>query len=255
MSNTKIPYADKTWNPIVGCPYPLVSEGCNNCWARELHNRRNKAKLAGKNLPVMYNFCFEDIQYFSERLEEPIKWRIPSRIFVCSQTDIFHKAVSDSFIDIMFKIMSNKKCKNHKFFLLTKRPENAVQYLNSRMMIIPDNVWIGATVCTISEFEHINSNMCMIYCKNKWISFEPFIDNSSVPDFNLEQYKWVVVGAESGNNARYCGTRQILSLIKSAKKYNARCFVKQIHIAHKNSFRVSKYPLEWPSELRIRELP
>ena len=49
MADTKIPYATKTWNVLTGCT--PASEGCKNCWARELHEMRHKAFLAGKKMP------------------------------------------------------------------------------------------------------------------------------------------------------------------------------------------------------------
>src|SRR5512141_2402178 len=90
MGNSAIPYCSKTWNPIVGCPGPLVSPGCSNCWARSAHDMRHRALLAGKRLPEMYRCPFGELQWFPERLAEPLHWKEPQIVFAGSQTDLFH---------------------------------------------------------------------------------------------------------------------------------------------------------------------
>jgi protein gp37 len=49
VGDTAIEWTDKTWNPVVGCT--KVSPGCKNCYAKQLHDQRHKAHLAGKASP------------------------------------------------------------------------------------------------------------------------------------------------------------------------------------------------------------
>lgn len=118
-------YWDVPWNTVIGCT--KCSPGCENCWAEKLHESRRRALEAGKKMPFQYNEPFnEEIQLFSERLEMPLHWRKPRTVFVCNMSDIFHPAVPFEFVDKMFAVMA--LCPQHKFLVLTKRPERMAGY-------------------------------------------------------------------------------------------------------------------------------
>lgn len=121
MGDTAISYATKGWNPVVGCPLPLASDGCQHCWARELHNRRHRAYRHGKHLPKMYDYPFELMQTFPARLDEPLHWRKPQTVAVCFQGDLFHEAVPEAFIhEVLDTVLC---CDQHTFQVLTKRAD------------------------------------------------------------------------------------------------------------------------------------
>jgi protein gp37 len=118
-STTEIAWTDATWNPIVGCT--PASPGCANCYASEMHDRRHRARAAGKRLPEQYAKPFSTVQCFAERLSVPLHWRKPRRVFVCSTADLFHPDVPDEFIAAVFAVMASRP--QHTFQVLTKRPE------------------------------------------------------------------------------------------------------------------------------------
>lgn len=118
-STTEIAWTDATWNPVVGCT--PASDGCANCYASEMHNRRHKEHAAGKKMPAQYAKPFSTVQMFAERLSVPLRWRKPRRVFVCSTADLFHPDVPDEFIAAVFGVMA--ACPQHTFQVLTKRPE------------------------------------------------------------------------------------------------------------------------------------
>ena len=73
---------------------------------------------------------------------------------------------------------------------------------------------------------------------------------------------WVIVGGESGANARPCETPWVNVIIDQCAGTDTACFVKQlgsnpvlkgepIHLSHKKGGD----PLEWPHDLRVREFP
>lgn len=62
----------------------------------------------------------ENIQLHPERLEQPLRWKRPRRIFVCSMADLFHEEVPDGFILRVFLVMT--QARQHVFQVLTKRP-------------------------------------------------------------------------------------------------------------------------------------
>ena len=104
--STKIEWTDETWNPVTGCT--KVSEGCDHCYAELLHERFNGPG------------SFATITLHPERLEKPLRWRKPRRVFVNSMSDLFHADVPDQFIADVFKHMW--WAKDHTFQVLTKRP-------------------------------------------------------------------------------------------------------------------------------------
>lgn len=61
-----------------------------------------------------------------ERLTEPLRWRKPSRVFVCSMGDLFHEDVPDEFIDKVMSVIAYAYW--HTFVILTKRPERMAEY-------------------------------------------------------------------------------------------------------------------------------
>ena len=75
--NTKIEWCDATWNPVTGCT--PVSEGCKNCYA---------ARMA-KRFPAAHGDEFSRIVYHCDRMDQPLRWKKPRRIFVCSMGDLF----------------------------------------------------------------------------------------------------------------------------------------------------------------------
>lgn len=116
MGNTKIEWADKVWNPATGCT--PVSEGCDNCYARRMHERR-----------LWSNEPFSKVTLHLERFEEPLHWHKPRRIFVCSMGDLFHEAVPDEFISHVFAVIWDTP--RHTYLILTKRRERMQRLLGS----------------------------------------------------------------------------------------------------------------------------
>jgi len=110
MGVTKIPWADRSWNPLTGCT--KISAGCVNCYAHAIHQR------FGKGRPF-------DVTFHEDRLDEPLGWKKPARVFVCSMSDLFHEDVTDKQIAAVFDVI--RACFNmrpdHQFIILTKRPE------------------------------------------------------------------------------------------------------------------------------------
>jgi protein gp37 len=118
---TGIEWADATWNPVTGCT--KVSEGCRNCYAKTFTERF-------EGTPGHYFESGFDVTLRPEKLEQPIRWARPRKIFVNSMSDLFHPDVPDDYIDQVFAVMA--LAPQHTFQLLTKRPERMRAYLNSQ---------------------------------------------------------------------------------------------------------------------------
>jgi protein gp37 len=128
---TAIEWTDETWNPVVGCT--KVSQGCKHCYAKTLHDKRHKAALAGKAVHPQYLQPFETVQLMPERLDAPLHWRKPRRVFVNSVSDLFHEDVPDEYIESVFGIMAACAAlgRGHEFQILTKRPARMLEWLTT----------------------------------------------------------------------------------------------------------------------------
>jgi protein gp37 len=126
--STAIEWTDETWNPVVGCT--KVSQGCKNCYAKEQHDRRHKAALAGKVIHPQYLQPFEVVQLMPDRLDAPLHWRKPRRVFVNSVSDLFHEDIPDTFIESVFGVMAACAAmgRGHEFQILTKRPARMLEW-------------------------------------------------------------------------------------------------------------------------------
>ena len=211
MSESKIEWTDKTWNPITGCS--KKSTGCLNCYA-EVMSRRLKAMGQAK-----YSNGF-NVTLHEQCLEEPLTWRGAHNIFVCSMSDIFHEEVPFEFVDKMFEII--KRTPQHRYQILTKRAERMEEYFATRS--IPENVWLGVTVEAQSSRFRID---CLrnLPASVKFLSCEPLVEDLGILD--LTGIDWVIVGGESGPKARPMQESWVLNIRKQVEKQGARFFFKQ----------------------------
>jgi len=114
--HSSIEWTDSTWNPVTGCS--KVSQGCKHCYALREWPRLS----APRPRPNIYTGRqFTDVAEHMDRLEQPLHWHKPRRIFVNSMSDLFHEAVSDRFISNVFGIMAAAHW--HQFQVLTKRAD------------------------------------------------------------------------------------------------------------------------------------
>lgn len=183
MSN--IPWTDKTWNPVTGCT--KVSSGCINCYAERMAFRLKK----------MGNARYKDgfkVTMQKGVLEKPLLWDKPRKIFVCSMSDFFHPRITRNFRRAMFRVM--KATPHHTYQVLSKRPEQSVG-MNEPNEI--PNLWLGVTV---EDHRYLKRIDYITAFSNplKFISFEPLL--GPIPEFDMTDIGWVIVGGENGPGAR-----------------------------------------------------
>lgn len=207
MAKTRIEWADYVWNPTVGCT--PASEGCKNCYARELHNRRHAAHLAGKAMPMQYEKPFEKIQLLPERLDDPLHWAKAeynwkrgrdSIVFVDSVSDLFHRDVPKEFIEQVWKTM--EVAQHLRFVVLTKRPLHMSRVLYE---LFPyrflQNVWLGVSISSMRDYFDI-VHLQNIPAEKRVLSVEPMLERIMLTAHNFENIDWVICGCESGANRR-----------------------------------------------------
>lgn len=120
MGDSKIEWTDATWNAVRGCT--KISPGCKNCYASTFAER-------WRGVPGhAYEQGF-DLRLVPEKLEEPLHWKKPRRIFVNSMSDLFQEGVPFEFVDKVFAVMALSP--QHTFQVLTKRAERMREYFES----------------------------------------------------------------------------------------------------------------------------
>lgn len=191
MADTSaIEWTDSTWNPVTGCT--KVSRGCDNCYAERFAERFRGVP----GHPFEMGF---DLQLRDERMNQPLRWRRPRRIFVNSMSDLFHKDVPWDFVDRVFDVM--ERADWHIFQVLTKRSSLMRDYLRGRYggLMVPAHIWCGVSVedrAALVRVRHLQESPVAI----RFLSIEPMLD--SVGKFDVSGISWVIVGGESGPGAR-----------------------------------------------------
>ena len=237
---TGIEWCQATWNLVTGCT--KVSEGCRNCWACRLATTRLRDHPRYWGLAEMRDGTPEwtgEVRLHPELLDQPLRWRKPRRIFVCSQADLLHKAVPGKFIDEVLVMMASAGW--HSFLVLTKRPKRMLECLHNPAMgtYIWDranrthgpfvgepwplaNVWLGVSIEDQKTADGLIPLLLQIPAAVRFVSYEPALGAISfrkwfdvVPVGFLRvfplahtagiahpQLDWIICGGESGPNAR-----------------------------------------------------
>lgn len=140
---SRIEWTDATWNPIRGTKgrhhCVRISEGCKHCYAAAMNHRFGGPDyVKGADTPRLDE----------EALLQPLRWKRPRRIFVCSMTDLFMDEHSDEMIDRVFAVMA--LAPEHTFQVLTKRAKRMRHYFAT----FDRNNLVGARIGKIYDAGH-----------------------------------------------------------------------------------------------------
>jgi protein gp37 len=234
--NTKIEWADHTFNPWEGCQ--KVGPGCDNCYAEA----RN-ARFSGGS-PINWGPGAPRRRTSEANWKLPLKWNRQAatgggrfRVFCLSLADVFDNAVDPMWrVDLLRLIAETPHL---DWLLLTKRIGNARQMLTDafrtgwpehgsvweRWGEMFPNIWIGATVVNQAEANRDIPKLLAAPASVRFLSVEPMlgplnlkeieisggghhefdpiiIANLLYPWVNRPRIDWVICGGESGPNAR-----------------------------------------------------
>ena len=209
---SKIEWTDKTWNPITGCT--KQSAGCQHCYA-EVMARRLKAMKLNK-----YRNGFQ-LTLHPDTLEEPVAWKKGHNIFVCSMSDLFHKDVPFDYVDQVMDVIH--RTPQHRYQILTKRAERMSEYFITRP--VPANVWLGVTVECQATKSRIDSLRSIKSAPIRFLSCEPLLEDLGI--MNLSNIDWVIVGGESGPQARPMKEEWVLNIKRQTEEQQSAFFFKQ----------------------------
>jgi protein gp37 len=247
MKETKIQWTDATVNFWTGCQ--KVSAGCKYCYMYRDKERYGKNPTAVlRTAPSTFNQAF--------------KWVEPKKIFTCSWSDFFIEN-ADNWRNDAWNVI--RKTPQHKWQILTKRPERILQCLPDDWGDGWDNVWLGTSIEN-QDYIHRAYELAAIPAKTRFISAEPLIGNINftIDKALLESYHWCIIGGESGNEIgkyqyRECKQEWIEKIITDLSDTDTPVFVKQMgtHLAKamKLKDRHGGDIYEWPKYLQVRNFP
>ena len=272
---TNIQWTNQSDNPVkvVGGGYwcEKVSPGCKNCYAETINNN---SFFGGNKLPYQGNP--PELYLDEELISSWQRQRKPKLHFVSSMTDIFGEWIPLDWQQKILKGMWDAQLKSGQLFqILTKRPEVAAIscrkfMIDYKLKKMPINTWIGVSIENKKYLERSNI-LAQTPCNRFW-SCEPLLED--LGDIKSRIYKddikWVIVGGESGKNARVFCTQWAENIISQCQELNIPVFVKQLGSDPIkplcNSRLVSYLEInlkdkkggdwdEWDENLKIREFP
>jgi len=245
MKDTKIDWCDSSWNPVTGCLHD-----CEYCYARGIANRyggseyqKNEWKhfkvyhpfdeekrvfeldhplLLGKdgsNRKAPYPFYFAPT-FHRYRLDQPVKWREPSTIFVCSMADMFGDWVPVEWIVEVFRAC--EAAPQHRYLFLTKNPARYFSLDAAGLLPNKANFYYGATADTAERADKWSR---LIFAHkpnfNVFTSVEPMLEpfDKGTAAALFAYSPWVIVGAESGyRQGRVTPKKEWIDLLAAESK-------------------------------------
>jgi protein gp37 len=207
---SQIEWTDATWNPVTGCTQ--ISPGCEHCYALRFAERFRDVP----GHPYEQGF---DLKLWPERLQLPLQWRTPRRIFVNSMSDLFHDRVPEEYIRRVFDTMVNADW--HIYQILTKR-SGRIARLGQRLPW-PPHIWAGVSIES-NRFVWRADHLRKVPAKVRFISAEPFL--GPLDQLDLDGIHWLITGGESGPHHRPCNPDWVRQL-------RDRCITDGVAFFHK----------------------
>jgi protein gp37 len=219
-AKSSIEWTEATWNPTTGCD--RVSTGCDHCYALRLAGRLKRmgsGKYQNDGDPRTSGPGFA-VTLHPEALSIPLTWSTPRMIFVDSMSDLFHARVPVSFVREVFDVIASTP--QHTYQLLTKRARRLSMYADA--LEWPPNLWVGVSVEN-SEQLHRIEDLKKVPATIRFLSCEPLLD--SLEGLTLTGIDWVIVGGESGPDARPVDAEWIKAIRDQAVRAEVPFFFKQ----------------------------
>ena len=237
-ANTKIEWADHTFNPWIGCT--KVSPGCDHCYAEAWDRRfavsgnamrwgagktRTRTSALNWRQPLKWDgrsqMAFASWQTFRAKsgmtdaelvAQGFIAPRRP-RVFCASLADVFDNEAPPEWRTDLFRLI--ERTPHLDWLLLTKRIGNAEEMMfharGGHLPLLP-NVWLGATIVNQAEADRDIPKLLATPAVKRFLSIEPLlgsVDLSYAMPWRAIQrgllnrsIDWVIVGGESGPHAR-----------------------------------------------------
>ena len=211
-----IEWTDATWNPVTGCT--KISPGCKFCYAETFAERFRGVP----GHPFEQGF---DLRLMPHRLEQPLRWKRPRKIFVNSMSDLFHEDIPINYIARVGDVM--RRADWHLFQVLTKRHRRMRALLSSELRAMGDlpNVAYGVSVENQRHGLARLSELRQTEARIRFLSIEPLLEDLGPLD--LDGIDWVIVGGESGAHSRPMLRTWVVNIRRQCREQRVPFFFKQ----------------------------
>ena len=241
--NTKISWADHTFNPVVGCE--KVSAGCANCYAEEMMDKR-----FGR---VQWGPQGERVRTSDANWKKPHKWNRDAeragkraRVFCASLADVFDLKWPPGVREDLWKLIHETPCLD--WLLLTKRPENIFQCLPANWWSDYRHVWFGVSCENQATYERRWPILVTaVRARVRFISYEPALGPLNLSSYRLGTIippDWIICGGESGRDARFMHPNLARSVRNQCREIGIPFHMKQMSRGE-----------SIPEDLQIQEFP
>ena len=272
---TTIHLCDSTVNPVMGCDgCELWNSTRRSCYAAILHERH-----AGVN--PGYATCFDRVERFPGRMAKAAKlsdltglrrrskpWLDgrPRMVFVSDMGDALSASVSFEYIEAeIVNTVTSPAGRRHIWLWLTKRPKRMAQFstwLADWRVPWPTNLWPGTTITAGSTIERLDALLAVGDERTtRYLSLEPQLESIDILRY-LTGLDWIIQGGESGSDARPFELSWARQLQDHCREAGVACFLKQLGSNPTFEGKPLRFEdrhggnwAEWPSDLRVREVP
>jgi protein gp37 len=210
-AKSSIEWTEATWNPLTGCT--KISPGCKFCYAERMAHRLQA--MGNANYKNGFQLTLQE-----RALELPLRWKKPHNIFVNSMSDLFHEDVPFAFIKRVFDVM--RRAYWHQFQVLTKRSHQLLSLADK--LAWPSHVWMGVSVEN-QDYTYRIDHLRQTPAQVKFLSLEPLL--GPLPLLNLQGIHWVIVGGESGPQARPIEASWVIDIRNQCHEADVPFFFKQ----------------------------
>lgn len=236
-----IPYAPTSWNPVTGCSE--ISAGCKRCWAKVLAESPRLRGRFGYDAVDPFKITFHE-----DKLDLPRHWRKPRVIAVNFMGDWCHEHVPKGWRGQVWQVM--RDCPQHTFITSTKRPRFMVREVRALGPL--QNAWHGVTIET-QDVARLRMPQTKGIAR-LYVNYEPALTSVGwSADCGLDGLAGIIVGAESGKNARPFNP-EWAEVTREACKQAGVCFYMKQMAPSMGGANWDKWPKSL-EHLKVRELP
>ncbi len=259
----KIAWTEKTWNPVRGCS--RISPGCVNCYAERMAARNlpgMKSPTTGEPFAIMTDSgprWTGKLQLIESKLEDPLHWKKPRRVFVNSMSDLFHENLPYAAIARVYAPMYRAHW--HTYQILTKRSERRREafadpvfwemvshYAGAKCLPGAPQIWEGVSIENKQTADERIPELLRTPAAVRFVSYEPALEYVDLRPYlsHLQTFRvsdaynsdwietrrlgldWVILGGESGPGARPFDIEAARFTVENCQEAGVPIFVKQL---------------------------
>lgn len=264
---SKIQWTTDSWNPTIGCSKASEGcKNCYAIREAYIRSHNPNPAIKRKFDGTVYKTeggalnWTGNINFGQDALTKPLKRKGATLWFVNSMSDLFHPNMPEEYIDEVYAVMA--LCRQHVFQVLTKHPARMVEYfggnwtwrvaeklkvvyatqtrqmfelckeIEEELLSLPfgyemPNVWHGVSVENQKWADERIPLLAKVPSVLRFLSCEPLLGNVRIPEEAINKLHWVIVGGESGADARPMHPRWAQHLRNQCQAWGLSFFFKQ----------------------------